>query len=161
VGAEHDVVDDRGEPIGRFGKEFGASLLRSTWTLAGPGLEVRGAGHGQQADRAAPEDEQALAGRHLRPPDRPPGDRSGLDEERIADVEAVRQVQQHVFGNDDSLGHAAVDEDAQVAVARFCAPRRVATEALGAASAVDRRLYEHSPPVVGVAANSWPYTKPE
>lgn len=42
VGAEHDVRDDRGEPIGRFGREFGASLLRTTWTLAAPGLEARG-----------------------------------------------------------------------------------------------------------------------
>jgi hypothetical protein len=42
VRAEHDVLDEQGRPIGWFRKEFGASLLRSTWTLAGPGLEARG-----------------------------------------------------------------------------------------------------------------------
>ena len=48
VHAEHDVLDEQGRPLGRFGKEFGASLLRSTWTLRGPGagdgtgLEARG-----------------------------------------------------------------------------------------------------------------------
>jgi len=42
VRAEHDVLDEQGRPIGSFRKEFGASLLRSTWTLAGPGLEARG-----------------------------------------------------------------------------------------------------------------------
>lgn len=42
VRAEHDVLDEAGRPIGWFRKEFGASLLRSTWTLAAPGLEARG-----------------------------------------------------------------------------------------------------------------------
>jgi hypothetical protein len=42
VRAEHDVLDEQGRPIGWFRKEFGASLLRSTWTLAGPGIEARG-----------------------------------------------------------------------------------------------------------------------
>ncbi|WP_300006769.1 hypothetical protein [Pseudonocardia sp.] len=42
VHAEHDVFDESGHPIGYFRKEFGASLLRSTWTLGAPGLEARG-----------------------------------------------------------------------------------------------------------------------
>ncbi len=33
VRAEHDVFDSNGQPIGYFKKEFGASLLRSTWRL--------------------------------------------------------------------------------------------------------------------------------
>jgi uncharacterized protein YxjI len=37
VHAEHDVFDEHGTPLGYFRKEFGASLLRSTWQLAGPG----------------------------------------------------------------------------------------------------------------------------
>ncbi|MDN5749446.1 MAG: hypothetical protein L0H64_13170 [Pseudonocardia sp.] len=42
VHAEHDVLDADGRPIGSFAKEFGASLLRSTWTLRTPGLDARG-----------------------------------------------------------------------------------------------------------------------
>ena len=42
VRAEHDVLDEHGRPIGYFRKEFGASLLRSTWTLGAPGLDARG-----------------------------------------------------------------------------------------------------------------------
>jgi hypothetical protein len=42
VRAEHDVLDEHGRPLGTFRKEFGASLLRSTWTLAVPGLEAVG-----------------------------------------------------------------------------------------------------------------------
>ncbi len=42
VHAEHDVYDEHGQPLGWFKKEFGASLLRSTWRLGGPGLEARG-----------------------------------------------------------------------------------------------------------------------
>ncbi|MGY1825593.1 MULTISPECIES: hypothetical protein [unclassified Blastococcus] len=42
VGAEHDVVDEYGQPIGYFRKDFGASLLRSTWHLSAPGLEAVG-----------------------------------------------------------------------------------------------------------------------
>jgi uncharacterized protein YxjI len=37
VHAEHDVFDEHGRPLGYFKKQFGASLLRSTWTLQGPG----------------------------------------------------------------------------------------------------------------------------
>jgi hypothetical protein len=42
VHAEHDVFDEFGNAIGYFRKEFGASLLRSTWTMAGPGYEAVG-----------------------------------------------------------------------------------------------------------------------
>jgi uncharacterized protein YxjI len=37
VHAEHDVFDEQGRPLGYFKKQFGASLLRSTWELQGPG----------------------------------------------------------------------------------------------------------------------------
>ena len=42
VHAEHDVVDEYGNVIGSFSKQFGASLLRSTWHLSAPGLEAVG-----------------------------------------------------------------------------------------------------------------------
>jgi uncharacterized protein YxjI len=42
VHAEHDVLDENGVPLGYFSKQFGASLLRSTWNLSAPGLEVVG-----------------------------------------------------------------------------------------------------------------------
>lgn len=42
VRAGHDVYDEIGRPLGYFKKEFGASLLRSTWQLEGPGLLARG-----------------------------------------------------------------------------------------------------------------------
>jgi hypothetical protein len=42
VHAEQDVLDENGTPIGYFRKEFGASLLRSTWHLSVPGLEAVG-----------------------------------------------------------------------------------------------------------------------
>lgn len=42
VHAEQDVFDEDGQAIGWFRKEFGASLLRSTWRLAGSGVEARG-----------------------------------------------------------------------------------------------------------------------
>ncbi|MGY1723207.1 hypothetical protein [Blastococcus sp. SYSU DS0533] len=42
VGAEHDVLDEQGQPIGYFRKDFGASLLRSTWHLSAPGVEAVG-----------------------------------------------------------------------------------------------------------------------
>lgn len=42
VRAEHDVLDEHGRPIGWFKKDFGASLLRSTWHLSGPGFESLG-----------------------------------------------------------------------------------------------------------------------
>lgn len=42
VHAEHDVFDEHGQPLGYFRKDFGASLLRSTWHLSAPGLEAVG-----------------------------------------------------------------------------------------------------------------------
>ena len=42
VRAEHDVFDGQGQPIGYFRKDFGASLLRSTWHLSAPGIEAVG-----------------------------------------------------------------------------------------------------------------------
>jgi hypothetical protein len=42
VHAEHDVFDEHGNGLGYFRKEFGASLLRSTWRMAGPGYESIG-----------------------------------------------------------------------------------------------------------------------
>ena len=42
VHAEHDVYDEQGHPLGYFSKQFGASLLRSTWNLSVPGLEAVG-----------------------------------------------------------------------------------------------------------------------
>jgi hypothetical protein len=42
VRAEHDVFDEHGRALGYFRKDFAASLLRSTWHLAGPGLEATG-----------------------------------------------------------------------------------------------------------------------
>jgi hypothetical protein len=42
VHAEHDVFDEHGNALGYFRKEFAASLLRSTWHLAGPGYEAIG-----------------------------------------------------------------------------------------------------------------------
>jgi hypothetical protein len=42
VHAEHDVFDENGTPLGYFTKDFGASLLRSTWHLAAPGIDAIG-----------------------------------------------------------------------------------------------------------------------
>jgi hypothetical protein len=42
VHAEHDVFDEYGNPIGSFSKQFGASLLRSTWNLSAPGINAVG-----------------------------------------------------------------------------------------------------------------------
>ena len=38
VNSEYDVVDHAGQTIGMFRKDFGASLLRSTWHLEQPGI---------------------------------------------------------------------------------------------------------------------------
>jgi uncharacterized protein YxjI len=38
VAAEHDVYDEYGTVLGYFNKQFGASLLRSTWNLSAPGV---------------------------------------------------------------------------------------------------------------------------
>ena len=42
VSAEHDVYDEYGTVIGYFSKQFGASLLRSTWNLSAPGVDAVG-----------------------------------------------------------------------------------------------------------------------
>jgi hypothetical protein len=42
VRAQNDVFDEGGQPLGSFKKEFGASLLRSTWHLEAPGLQALG-----------------------------------------------------------------------------------------------------------------------
>jgi hypothetical protein len=42
VHAEHDVYDAAGAVLGSFSKQYGASLLRSTWNLSAPGLEAVG-----------------------------------------------------------------------------------------------------------------------
>ncbi|SOE01298.1 hypothetical protein [Blastococcus haudaquaticus] len=42
VSAEHDVFDENGRALGMFSKQFGASLIRSTWNLSVPGLESVG-----------------------------------------------------------------------------------------------------------------------
>jgi uncharacterized protein YxjI len=42
VHAEHAVLDENGVPLGTFSKDFGASLLRSTWRLSAPGLDAVG-----------------------------------------------------------------------------------------------------------------------
>jgi hypothetical protein len=42
VHAEHDVHDEGGQVIGWFSKQFGASLLRSTWRLSVPGITAVG-----------------------------------------------------------------------------------------------------------------------
>jgi uncharacterized protein YxjI len=38
----YDVYDEGGRQIGHFAKDFGRSLLRSTFRLSGPGLEATG-----------------------------------------------------------------------------------------------------------------------
>ncbi len=42
LGARYDVHDAGGAPLGEFRKDFGQSLLRSTFHLSGPGLEATG-----------------------------------------------------------------------------------------------------------------------
>jgi uncharacterized protein YxjI len=42
LGSGYDVFDETGRPLGFFRKEFRKSLLRSTWSLSGPGLEASG-----------------------------------------------------------------------------------------------------------------------
>ena len=43
-GATYDVTDARGEPIGWFKKQFGKSLLRSSWLLGAPGQGIEASG---------------------------------------------------------------------------------------------------------------------
>ena len=48
LGSGYDVVDAAGQPIGWFKKEFGASLIRSTWRLGTPdGFECKGSERNQ------------------------------------------------------------------------------------------------------------------
>ncbi len=42
LGSGYDVYDEAGSPLGFFRKDFGKSLLRSTFHLSGPGLEATG-----------------------------------------------------------------------------------------------------------------------
>jgi uncharacterized protein YxjI len=42
LGSGYDVFDANGQPIGWFKKEFGKSLLRSSWQLSAPGVEADG-----------------------------------------------------------------------------------------------------------------------
>lgn len=42
LNAGYDVRDPAGQPLGSFRKDFGKSLLRSSWHLSGPGLEAFG-----------------------------------------------------------------------------------------------------------------------
>lgn len=42
LGAGYDVHDEFGQPLGQFRKDFGRSLLRSTFHLSAPGLEAVG-----------------------------------------------------------------------------------------------------------------------
>ena len=44
LGAGYDITDEHGQPLGYFKKDFGASLLRTTFHLEGPGF----AGTGQE-----------------------------------------------------------------------------------------------------------------
>jgi uncharacterized protein YxjI len=37
-----DEFDESGRPLGYFSKQFGASLLRSTWNLSAPGVDAVG-----------------------------------------------------------------------------------------------------------------------
>jgi len=42
LGSGYDVTDASGQPIGWFKKDFGKSLLRSSWHLSAPGVEAFG-----------------------------------------------------------------------------------------------------------------------
>jgi hypothetical protein len=42
VRAQNDVFDATGQPLGSFKKDFGTSLVRSTWHLDAPGLQALG-----------------------------------------------------------------------------------------------------------------------
>lgn len=47
LGATYDVLDAGGSPLGSFRKNFGASLLRSTWQLDAPGIQAVGSERSQ------------------------------------------------------------------------------------------------------------------
>jgi uncharacterized protein YxjI len=42
LGATYDITDASGQQLGLFRKNFGASLLRTTWTVEQPGLTATG-----------------------------------------------------------------------------------------------------------------------
>jgi hypothetical protein len=42
LGSGYDVFDEAGAPLGFFRKDFGKSLLRSTFHLSGPGIDATG-----------------------------------------------------------------------------------------------------------------------
>jgi hypothetical protein len=42
LGSGYDVFDENGQPIGWFKKEFGKSLVRSSWLLSAPGVDAAG-----------------------------------------------------------------------------------------------------------------------
>lgn len=42
LGSGYDVSDEAGAPLGFFRKDFGKSLLRSTFHLSGPGIDATG-----------------------------------------------------------------------------------------------------------------------
>ncbi|MDF9278028.1 hypothetical protein P4U43_09530 [Arthrobacter sp. EH-1B-1] len=47
LGATYDVLDAQGSPLGCFRKNFGSSLLRSTWELEAPGIQAVGSERSQ------------------------------------------------------------------------------------------------------------------
>lgn len=47
LGATYDVLDAQGSPLGSFRKNFGSSLLRSTWELEAPGIQAVGSERSQ------------------------------------------------------------------------------------------------------------------
>jgi uncharacterized protein YxjI len=42
LGSGYDVTDEAGAPLGFFRKDFGKSLLRSTFHISGPGIDATG-----------------------------------------------------------------------------------------------------------------------
>ena len=49
LNATYDITDGAGQPIGLFRKDFGASLLRSTWIVEVPGQGITGRGQERNA----------------------------------------------------------------------------------------------------------------
>ena len=47
LGATYDVLDAQGSPLGCFRKNFGSSLLRSTWEIEAPGIQAVGSERSQ------------------------------------------------------------------------------------------------------------------
>ncbi|HEU4947475.1 MAG TPA: hypothetical protein VFT31_09995 [Kribbella sp.] len=42
LGSGYDVLDEAGQPLGWFKKDFGKSLMRSSWHLSAPGVDTFG-----------------------------------------------------------------------------------------------------------------------